>query len=65
MTARKHRRSIPRASYSVREYAAAHGVGVSTVWRWLAQGRLQSTKLPSGVRRIPASEFNRVAEPQQ
>jgi excisionase family DNA binding protein len=64
VTAAAKRRQIPRASYSVREYAQAHGVGVSTVWRWLAQGKLASTKLPSGVRRIPASEFNRVAGQQ-
>lgn len=32
----------------------------STVWRWVAEGKIQSVKFPSGLRRVRLSDVQRV-----
>lgn len=49
---------IPDA-HGVEEAAILFGVGVATVWRWLAKGKLKGIKL-AGRTLIPASEIERL-----
>jgi hypothetical protein len=45
---------------TVPEFAAHCGIGVSTVWRWLAAKTIRSWKPPHEGSRVPGKRFRRV-----
>ena len=49
--------------YKLSEAARIIGVSSVTLWRWCEAGKISNVKLPSGQRRIPASELARVMTP--
>lgn len=51
---------VPRLM-TVTEFADAASLAQVTVWKWLREGRIASTKL-GRARRIPASELARLIE---
>ena len=52
---------MTRAAYSVPEFAEAIGVSAGLVWRMVRKRRIRSFKI-GRLRRIPASELERLAE---
>lgn len=52
----------PVASVSVGKAAKALGVSAATVRNWEAKGYIRALRLPSGQRRIPESEIDRILE---
>jgi excisionase family DNA binding protein len=56
---------VPRLWWSVKEFAAATGVALDTVYRWTKNGKVAWTWL-GGEKRIPNSEMERLfAEAEQ
>ncbi len=47
---------------TLREVAGHFGVSYPTVSRWCDMGLIEYLRLPSGIRRIPASEIKRLEE---
>lgn len=57
--------SVSPEPQTVPQFARKHKVGVSTVWSWIAQGRLTATKLGPNVTRIlPEHEATWLAVPK-
>jgi len=54
------RTSVPRLM-TVNDFAEAASLAQVTVWKWVREGRISSTKL-GRARRIPASELTRLIE---
>lgn len=50
-----------RIAYGVQEAAHAMSVGKSTVWRWIAEGKVQTRKL-GGRTLIPHSELEKLLQ---
>jgi len=48
-------------AHTVEEVAVIFGIGVATVWRWLARGKLHGFKL-AGRTLIPTSEIERIKD---
>lgn len=48
------------ASVSVGEVAREVGVTPTTIRNWIEKGYIRAFRMPSGVRRIPVSEFQRL-----
>ena len=40
----------PGEALTTRDFARHHGVSVSTVWRWIEEGRVEAFKCPGGYR---------------
>ncbi len=57
-TARR-RQGVERLAYRARDLAEALGVHERTVWRWLAEGRLEPVKV-GGATLIPADQVERL-----
>lgn len=51
-----------RGLFSVGKAAAEFGISPSTVRNWIEKGYIQAVILPSGQRRIPKAEINRLLE---
>jgi excisionase family DNA binding protein len=51
--------NVPRLWWSVKEFAAATGVALDTVYRWTNRGQIAWTWL-GGEKRIPNSEMERL-----
>lgn len=51
--------------YRLSEAAAILGVKHVTVWRWCNDGKIAHVTMPSGQRRIPASEIERILKVEQ
>ena len=51
--------------YRRSQFAREIGVSEATVKRWLDRGQIAFVRLPGGERRIPASELERILEPQR
>lgn len=51
--------NVPRMWWSVKEFAAATGVALDTVYRWTNRGQIEWTWL-GGEKRIPNSEMERL-----
>ncbi len=45
----------PRELLTIAEVAAHYRVSVSTVYRWVAEGRLEVVRTPGGTPRVPVS----------
>jgi len=54
-----HAPGVERQAYSVREFAAAVGISIDSVYRCMKRGELKSFKIASEYR-IPASEITRL-----
>lgn len=52
--------SAREATVSIRQAAAALGVHENTVRNWIDRGYLRGYRLPSGHRRLPEMEVNRL-----
>lgn len=48
--------------YRLKEAANLLGVKSITIWRWCNDGKIAHVTLPSGQRRIPASEIERILQ---
>jgi excisionase family DNA binding protein len=53
--------AVERQALTVKETAESMGVGVSTIWMWIAQGRMSSFKL-GRVRRIRPEDIDAFVE---
>ena len=53
--------TAPAGPYRLSEVAGVLGVSDDTVRRWAEQGRLATTRTPTGVRAVAASELARLA----
>lgn len=50
---------VERSAYGMREFAKALGVGLSTAWKWQAEGKFKVVRV-GGRTLVPASELRRL-----
>src|SRR5690606_37884238 len=58
--ARREREEMGSTNMTIRGAAHELGVHENTIRNWIAKDLLRAVRLPSGVRRVPASEVQRV-----
>ena len=51
-----------KKKYRAKELAEDLGVGLSTIWRWVKQGKIKSYKLSGGVTVFDIDEINSITE---
>jgi excisionase family DNA binding protein len=56
----RKRRAIPPVCVSPEEFTRVTGISRPTAYRMMADGRLRYTQLSSRMRKIPATEFERL-----
>lgn len=49
----------PRLAFSVHETAASLGLSTSSIWKWIASGKIRAVKV-GGRTVVPTSELNRI-----